>query len=230
VEEADCWTVAAVAAASGAPFMDLVEPPVVLLGDMDSESDSGGVSGGGGGGGGGGSVSGSVSEKRFEPVRKEDGKPSPLRRTMSDAGVDRREADRDIIELKDVKDFGAHALLVKAKAEAARAEAAADKDLPGKGVVRGRMNSRSEGLKDKAKEEKDEDEEEGELSFEEQQLLRCVALALSTSEGPPPELKAEVEALMLKDAALARRLVKVNFGFRRPFCRVSGFLKRYVFL
>jgi len=226
VEEADCWTVAAVAAASGAPFMDLVEPPVVLLGDMDHDSDSGGGSGGGGGGGGGSVSGGGVSEKRFEPVRKEDGKPSPLRRTMSDAGVDRREADRDIIELKDVKDFGAHALLVKAKAEAARAEAAADKDMPGKGVVRGRMSSRSEGLKDKAKEEKDEDEEEeGELSFEEQQLLRCVALALSTSEGPPPELKAEVEALMLKDAALARRLVKVNFCFRRPFCWVSGFLK-----
>jgi hypothetical protein len=58
------------------------------------------------------------------------------------------------------------------------------------------------------KEEKEEEAEAAELSYDEQQLLNCVALALSTAEGPPPTLLREVEARM-GEALLATRLLKV---------------------
>jgi hypothetical protein len=60
-----------------------------------------------------------------------------------------------------------------------------------------------------------------ELSFAEQQLLRCVALALSAADGPPPELLRECAAGLGEDARLVARLVKVLARMRRHASRVG---------
>ena len=245
-EEADVWTVAMAASASGIPLHELVDPPrptvagtsawlqsanTNTLGQASLEIDN--VDNGVG-------VTASVVEAPPPPpALKQKGSP-PLpgssdstlvrkmpRRALSEnlskaaASNDEEENDNNNATPTGMQ---SRPLINRRPSLVSwgRAESAEDMLAGGRGHHHHVPLPESNLLNDvEGAAEEEEANEEDELSYAEQQLLRCVALALSTTEGPPLELLKDCEASMVEEEALVSRLVKVLTRMRRHASRVG---------